>query len=67
MFNSSSSPRSNSSSSIKDGDFDHEVKSLPSASFAAGCLLYVLISTCSSNVPLPGAAKKPRIDLNISI
>ncbi|KAG8386630.1 hypothetical protein BUALT_Bualt03G0168400 [Buddleja alternifolia] len=77
MSKSSSSPRSNSSSSIKDGDFDHEVKSLPSASFAAGCpscLLYVLISTCnprcprcSSNVPLPGAAKKPRIDLNISI
>ncbi|KAI3456683.1 hypothetical protein Pfo_013346 [Paulownia fortunei] len=71
----SSSLRSNSSSSIKDSDLDQEEKS--SASFAAGCpscLLYVLISKsnpkcprCNSNVPLPVAAKKPRIDLNISI
>lgn len=75
MSKSSSMP-SNSSSSIKDGDFDQEERS-PSASFAAGCptcLLYVLISSnnpkcprCNCNVPLPVAAKKPRIDLNISI
>ncbi|KAL0300966.1 UNVERIFIED_CONTAM: hypothetical protein Sradi_6373400 [Sesamum radiatum] len=71
----SSSPRSTSSSSVKDSDLDQEEKS--SASFAAGCpgcLLYVLISRsnpkcprCYSNVPLPVVAKKPRIDLNISI
>ncbi|XP_075478431.1 uncharacterized protein LOC142519332 [Primulina tabacum] len=75
-----SSTRSNSSSSIKDSDLDHhhhqEEKS--SGSFAAGCpncLLYVLISKsnpfcprCNSYVPLPvSPAKKPRIDLNISI
>ncbi|KAK4439564.1 hypothetical protein Salat_0291300 [Sesamum alatum] len=74
----SSSPLSNSSSSIKDScDLDQEEKSLSPASFAAGCpscLLYVLITKsnpkcprCNSDVPLPGAAKKPRIDLNISI
>ncbi|KAL0398988.1 UNVERIFIED_CONTAM: hypothetical protein Sradi_2242100 [Sesamum radiatum] len=73
----SSSPLSNSSSSIKDScDLDQEEKS-SSAAFAAGCpscLLYVLITKsnpkcprCNSNVPLPVAAKKPRIDLNISI
>ncbi|KAK4398739.1 hypothetical protein Sango_1349400 [Sesamum angolense] len=73
----SSSPLSNSSSSIKDScDHDQEEKS-SSASFAAGCpscLLYVLITKsnpkcprCNSDVPLPVAAKKPRIDLNISI
>ncbi|XP_047939169.1 uncharacterized protein LOC125186767 [Salvia hispanica] len=67
----SMSKSSNSSSS----DLDQEERS--SSSFAAGCpscLLYVLISSnnpkcprCNSNVPLPLAAKKPRIDLNISI
>ncbi|KAK4434101.1 hypothetical protein Salat_0572800 [Sesamum alatum] len=72
----SSSPRSTSSSSVKDSDLGQEEKS-SSASFAAGCpgcLLYVLISRgnpkcprCNSDVPLPVAAKKPRIDLNISI
>ncbi|KAK6154537.1 hypothetical protein DH2020_008785 [Rehmannia glutinosa] len=71
----SSSPRSTSSSSVKDGDLDEDEGS--TASIAAGCpscLLYVLISRgnpkcprCNSNVPLPVAAKKPRIDLNISI
>ncbi|KAL3851031.1 hypothetical protein ACJIZ3_012913 [Penstemon smallii] len=71
----SSSPRSNSSSSIKDSDVYEEDKS--SASFAAGCprcLMYVLISTsnpkcprCNIHVPMPVTAKKPRIDLNISI
>ncbi|XP_057765272.1 uncharacterized protein LOC130986022 isoform X2 [Salvia miltiorrhiza] len=74
MSKSSSLP-SNSSSSIKDSDLDQEERS--SSSFAAGCptcLLYVLISTtnpkcprCNSNVPMPLPAKKPRIDLNISI
>ncbi|KZV48403.1 hypothetical protein F511_28481 [Dorcoceras hygrometricum] len=68
----SCSPRSNSSSSIHDRDFDHEDRF--SGSFAAGCpacLLYVLISKsnprcprCNSEVPLPVAVKKPRIDLN---
>ncbi|KAK6149530.1 hypothetical protein DH2020_017055 [Rehmannia glutinosa] len=72
----SSSLRSNSSSSIKDSDHDQEEKS-SSASFAVGCpccLMYVLVSKsnpkcprCNSNVPLPVAAKKPRIDLNMSI
>ncbi|XP_047946241.1 uncharacterized protein LOC125192663 [Salvia hispanica] len=73
MSKSSSLP-SNSSSSIKDSDLDQEERS---SSFAAGCptcLLYVLISStnpkcprCNCNVPLPMSAKKPRIDLNISI
>ncbi|XP_073059999.1 uncharacterized protein [Primulina eburnea] len=71
----SCSPRSNSSSSIQDRDFDHEEKF--SGSFAAGCpscLLYVLISKsnpkcprCNSEVPVPVAVKKPRIDLNMCI
>lgn len=71
---SSSSPTSNSSSSIKDTEINQENIS---TSFAAGCpscLLYVLISKndpkcprCHTNVPLPVAMKKPRIDLNISI
>lgn len=70
----SSSPRSNSSSSIKDTEINQENTS---SSFAAGCpscLLYVLISKndpkcprCHTNVPLPVPMKKPRIDLNISI
>ncbi|GFP92749.1 hypothetical protein PHJA_001419200 [Phtheirospermum japonicum] len=69
-------PRSTSSSSVRDSDLDEEEKS--TASIAAGCpscLLYVLVSRgnpkcprCNSNVPLPAEpAKKPRIDLNISI
>ncbi|XP_073127352.1 uncharacterized protein [Henckelia pumila] len=73
-----SSSRSNSTSSIKDSDVDHHQEEKSSGSFAAGCpncLLYVLISKsnplcprCNSYVPLPVApAKKPRIDLNISI
>ncbi|XP_075488963.1 uncharacterized protein LOC142527869 [Primulina tabacum] len=72
-----SSSCSNSSSSIKDSGLDHQEEK-SSGSFAAGCpncLLYVLISKsnplcprCNSYVPLPvAAAKKPRIDLNISI
>ncbi|KAG6416366.1 hypothetical protein SASPL_123794 [Salvia splendens] len=75
MSKSSSPLPLNSSSSIKDIDLDQEERS--SSSFAAGCptcLLYVLISSnnlkcprCNSNVPLPLAFKKPRIDLNISI
>ncbi|CAI9088016.1 OLC1v1022243C1 [Oldenlandia corymbosa var. corymbosa] len=79
MSKSSSPSRlsNNSSSSTVD---ENEEKSAPTAaSFAAGCpncLLYVLISAsnpkcprCSITVPLPNnvAAKKPRIDLNISI
>ncbi|KAM7499123.1 hypothetical protein LguiA_023537 [Lonicera macranthoides] len=72
----SSSPPSNSSSSIKETDIDYAEKS--STSFAAGCpscLLYVLISKsnpkcprCNMTIPLPTImSKKPRIDLNISI
>ncbi|CAI9772837.1 unnamed protein product [Fraxinus pennsylvanica] len=71
----SSTPPSNSSSSVKDSDIDHEEKS--SCSLAAGCpscLIYVLISKsnpkcprCNGVVPSPVAVKKPRIDLNISI
>ncbi|GFP92131.1 hypothetical protein PHJA_001357200 [Phtheirospermum japonicum] len=73
----SSSFISNSSSSIMDSDVEQEERSLISASFAVGCpscLMYVLISKgnpkcprCNCDVPLPVAAKKPRIDLNISI
>ncbi|KAL6567628.1 hypothetical protein OROGR_001296 [Orobanche gracilis] len=81
MSNISSSIRSSSSSSIKlDSDIDQEEKlTIPvamAASFAAGCpncLMYVLISKsnprcprCSCYLPVPVAAKKPRIDLNIS-
>ncbi|KAL3637599.1 hypothetical protein CASFOL_018767 [Castilleja foliolosa] len=76
MSKSSSSNRSTSSSSVRDSDLDDDEKS--TASIAAGCpscLLYVLVSRgnpkcprCNSTVPLPaGSAKKPRIDLNISI
>lgn len=71
-----SPPRSTSSSSTC-----HDEKFLPpcyGGAFAAGCpscLLYVLIAKddprcpkCNRRVPLMGpAAKKPRIDLNISI
>uniref|UniRef100_A0A5B6YPY1 GIR1-like zinc ribbon domain-containing protein n=1 Tax=Davidia involucrata TaxID=16924 RepID=A0A5B6YPY1_DAVIN len=74
MTKSSTSP-SNSSSSIREIEMDHEEKSL--SSFAAGCpscLLYVLIlksnpkcPRCNTIVPSPMAMKKPRIDLNISI
>ncbi|PSS14376.1 Protein FAM84B like [Actinidia chinensis var. chinensis] len=71
-MSNSSSPPSNSSSSIR---MDYEENSSPS--FAAGCpscLLYVLIPKnnpkcprCHTIVPSPIAMKKPRIDLNISI
>ncbi|KAL6546975.1 hypothetical protein OROMI_022696 [Orobanche minor] len=80
---SSSIRSSSSSSIKLDSDVDQEEKlTIPvavavAASFAAGCpncLMYVLISKsnprcprCSCYVPLPVAAKKPRIDLNISI
>ncbi|KAL7103213.1 hypothetical protein ACP275_08G166200 [Erythranthe tilingii] len=76
---SSPPPRSTSSSSVKDScrDRDGDEKS-STATVAAGCprcLLYVLVSRgdprcprCNGDVPLPvGPAKKPRIDLNISI
>ncbi|KAL8461916.1 hypothetical protein ACS0TY_032309 [Phlomoides rotata] len=67
---------SKSSSLSSSGDqLDQEERS--SGSFAAGCpscLMYVLISRsspkcprCNTNVPLPLPAKKPRIDLNITI
>ncbi|XP_057461170.1 uncharacterized protein LOC130751602 [Actinidia eriantha] len=69
-MSNSSSPPSNSSSSIK-MDYDS------SPSFAAGCprcLLYVLIPKndpkcprCHIIVPSPIAMKKPRFDLNITI
>ncbi|KZV14520.1 hypothetical protein F511_42838 [Dorcoceras hygrometricum] len=74
-----SSSCSNSSSSIKDSDLhDNHQEEKSWGSFAVGCpncLLYVLISKsnplcprCNNHVPLPvSAAKKPRIDLNISI
>ncbi|EYU27560.1 hypothetical protein ABFS82_13G146500 [Erythranthe guttata] len=81
--NKSSPLRSNNStsSSVRDTDFERgsheEEKSSSVGPFAAGCpscLLYVLISKsnpkcprCSCVVPFPVAAKKPRIDLNISI
>ncbi|KAL6514034.1 hypothetical protein OROHE_019490 [Orobanche hederae] len=80
---SSSIRSSSSSSIKLDSDVDQEEKlTIPvavavAASFAAGCpncLMYVLISKsnprcprCTCYVPLPVAAKKPRIDLNISI
>ncbi|KAL3643141.1 hypothetical protein CASFOL_013956 [Castilleja foliolosa] len=73
----SSSLISNSSSSIMDSDVDQEERSFVSASFAVGCpscLMYVLIPKgnpkcprCNCDVPLHVSAKKPRIDLNISI
>lgn len=73
-LSNSSSPLSNSLSSIRDCEIDQENTS---ASFAAGCpscLLYVLISKssprcprCNTVVPSPTLEKKPRIDLNISI
>lgn len=78
ISNKSSSPLSNSSSSIKDSydsNYDEDRSPLQ-VSYASGCpccLMYVLISTsnpkcprCNSNVPLPLAMKKPRIDLNIA-
>ncbi|KAK6934711.1 hypothetical protein RJ641_034866 [Dillenia turbinata] len=78
---SKSSPSSHSSSSIKENveKEEEEEKSADNAGllFAAGCpkcLLYVLISKnnpkcprCESVISSPMAAKKPRIDLNISI
>lgn len=73
----SSSPISNSSSSVKDKhpDLDHEEKSsVPLAAGCPCCLMYVLISKsnpkcprCNTDVPVPVPAKKPRIDLNMSI
>ncbi|KAK4355077.1 hypothetical protein RND71_024048 [Anisodus tanguticus] len=70
----SSSPRSNSSSSIKDTEIDQENLCTSIAAGCPSCLLYVLISKndpkcprCHTIVPLPLAMKKPRIDLNISI
>ncbi|EPS72364.1 hypothetical protein M569_02394, partial [Genlisea aurea] len=73
---SKSSPSSNSSSSFA-SDVELADKPPLTASFAAACpacLLYVLISKnnpkcprCNTRVPVPIAAKKPRIDLNISI
>lgn len=71
----SSSPISNSSSSTKSCDLDQGEKfSAPMAAGCPCCLMYVLISKnnpkcprCNTNVPLPSLAKKPRIDLNISI
>lgn len=71
----SSSPRSNSSCSVKDTDAaEQEEISAPFATACPGCFMYVLVSKsdprcprCSSNVPYPDHAKKPRIDLNMSI
>ncbi|XP_051133818.1 protein CURLY FLAG LEAF 1-like [Andrographis paniculata] len=77
------SSSSTSSSSVRDAagaDADREERS-PEASFAAaacsGCLMYVLVSPgnptcprCGCRVPLPAAAaaaKRPRIDLNLSV
>ncbi|XP_012083224.1 uncharacterized protein LOC105642858 [Jatropha curcas] len=67
---------SSSSSSMKDLSDDEDEEKLTSSPVAAGCpgcLSYVLIMKnnpkcprCSTVVPLP-MAKKPRIDLNISI
>ncbi|CAN4103808.1 unnamed protein product [Withania somnifera] len=70
----SSSPTSNSSSSIKDIEIDQENLCASLAAGCPSCLLYVLISKndpkcprCHTIVPLPVTRKKPRIDLNISI
>ncbi|XP_022149614.1 uncharacterized protein LOC111017998 [Momordica charantia] len=65
---------SSSSSSVKeDDDNSRSISSSPIAAGCPGCLSYVLVMKnnptcprCSSVVPLP-PAKKPRIDLNISI
>ncbi|CAI9756736.1 unnamed protein product [Fraxinus pennsylvanica] len=69
----SSPPHSNSSSSTKDSEIDHEKSSASLAAGCPSCLLYVLISKsnplcprCNCIVPLSVAVKKPRIDLNIS-
>ncbi|KAA0054671.1 hypothetical protein IC582_026480 [Cucumis melo] len=79
LWKSSPSPSysSSSSSAAADKEFREEEKlkcsSSPIAAGCPGCLSYVLVMKnnptcprCSSIVPLP-AAKKPRIDLNISI
>ncbi|XVE63198.1 hypothetical protein DITRI_Ditri07aG0000500 [Diplodiscus trichospermus] len=69
-----------SSSSIKDtqegegeGEGEDKLLSLPVAAGCPGCLSYVLVikhnhkcPRCNTVVPMP-AAKRPRIDLNISI
>ncbi|XVE98983.1 hypothetical protein REPUB_Repub03eG0156700 [Reevesia pubescens] len=77
-WKSSLSPSySSSSSSIKDSQEgegeDQKLFSSPVAAGCPGCLSYVLIMKhnpkcprCNTVVPMP-AAKKPRIDLNISI
>ncbi|GMI85130.1 hypothetical protein like AT1G79160 [Hibiscus trionum] len=68
---------SSSSSSIKDsreGELGEEKLASPVAAGCPGCLSYVLIMKhnpkcprCNTIVPITPAAKKPRIDLNISI
>ncbi|GMJ11648.1 hypothetical protein like AT1G79160 [Hibiscus trionum] len=68
---------SSSSSSVKDsreGDLVEEKLASPVAAGCPGCLSYVLIMKhspkcprCNTLVPIMQAAKKPRIDLNISI
>ncbi|CAN4102499.1 unnamed protein product [Withania somnifera] len=70
----SSSPTSNTSSSIKDTEIDQDNLSPSLAAGCPTCLLYVLISKnhpkcprCHTIVPLPLTMKKPRIDLNISV
>ncbi|XP_052177278.1 uncharacterized protein LOC127791439 [Diospyros lotus] len=72
----SSSPLSNSSSSLKEVEtMDYEDGSSSSvAAGCPGCLFYVLISKnnpkcprCNTVVPMTTGMKKPRIDLNISI
>lgn len=78
LWKSSLSPSySSSSSSIKDsqkGEFSKEKFASPVAAGCPGCLSYVLIMKhnpkcprCNTLVPIMPAAKKPRIDLNISI
>ncbi|KAK8651657.1 hypothetical protein V6N13_141245 [Hibiscus sabdariffa] len=68
---------SSSSSSIKDsreGEVGEEKPVSPVAAACPGCLSYVLIMKhnpkcprCNTLVPIMPAAKKPRLDLNISI
>ncbi|XWS27534.1 hypothetical protein CRYUN_Cryun26dG0123800 [Craigia yunnanensis] len=77
LWKSSLSPSySSSSSSIKDsqeGEGEEKFFASPVAAGCPGCLSYVLIMKnnpkcprCNTLVPMP-TAKKPRIDLNISI
>lgn len=74
---SASSPSYSSSSSsikeIQEEECEEKLSSSPMAAGCPGCLSYVLIMMnnpkcprCNSIVPIP-SAKKPRIDLNISI